>query len=164
NVISGNTTGVVIVSNATDSQVLNNRIGLNAAQTATLPNFNGVVLSGDNTSSIFSNLIVGNLGMGLYAVNGSHQDTIFNNTIGATFGNLVGFNRIGTDLTGSAAFNSATPGGVAVGMLVGAFNNSLVGNTIAGKAGPGTSATAAYVHLFGTGTAGNVLINNKIGV
>src|SRR5207302_529338 len=131
-VISGNTTGIAIVNGATASIVSNNTIGLNAALSNPVPNANGMVLSGDHNNTIDGNVIVGNLGMGLYAVNASTGDQIKNNNIANNhdFGlSLVGAGTSGN--TVSSNFISAN-GTAGVVLAAGAAGNIIGGVAAAG--------------------------------
>lgn len=152
NVISGNTNEGVLFTDAGTSGnvVIGNTIGLNAAQTAALPNAwagvqlnlaaQGSVIGG--TTAAERNIVSGNLRQGI-AISGA-----------GTSGNTVKENYIGTNATGTAPFANAWSG---VAVNTGAANNTVgPGNVISGNANQG-------VVLNGTGTTGNTVTGNCIG-
>lgn len=152
NVISGNANEGVLVTDAGTSGnvVTGNTIGMNAAQTAVLPNaFAGVqvnlaaqgnVIGGSSAAD--RNIISGNLKQGI-AISGT----------GST-GNVVRGNYIGTNLAGTAPFPNAWSG---VAVNTGAADNTVgPGNVISGNANQG-------VVLNGMGVSGNLVTGNFIG-
>jgi parallel beta-helix repeat protein len=128
-----------------------NRIGTNAAGDAAMPNNGpGVELGRGSSDTLVGvnqeegrgspNLISGNNGDGI--------------RIQGSWGNHIGANRIGTDLSGSVALPNHGPG---IHMHQGAQNNTVSDNVIAGNEGDG-------VYLEGEGTSGNRVRGSHIGV
>ena len=165
NVISGNAAGGVGISDAgtTGNLVERNYIGTNAAGTADIGNGDGCVggagcpgvelyngATGNTvggTAADVGNLISGNSNYGV------------NLRDAGTNGNLVAGNLIGTDAAGAAPIPNA--GGVGVGF--GAQKN-VVGGTTADAANVISGNTVAGIELIGTGTSGNLVEGNHIGV
>ncbi len=158
NVISGNDGSGVEIGGSTaivsGNVVLGNKIGTDTTGTATLPNFEGVLIqNGANANTIggtvsgAGNLISGNSDNGV-EISGS-----------GTSGNVVLGNLIGADVHGAAALGNGANG---MDILGGASSNT-VGGTAAG-AGNVISGNSNYgLSLTGTGTSGNVVLGNKIG-
>lgn len=86
NIISGNSHTGLIVS--TNSEIMNNIIGLDSSQTVAVPNYTGVRIQADDVSFgnhnwDYANVIAGNLGSGIEIVgDGTERVWIFNNIIG----------------------------------------------------------------------------------
>jgi parallel beta-helix repeat protein len=162
NVISGNMdAGIWITGEGVDAnQVINNRIGTNAAGTAALPNtFVGMyVISGASENRISGNVISGNTGEGLRIAGAG------------TTGNLVTRNAAGVDLSRKTAlpngFAGVTIFNGATGNIIGGKNpndgNLLSGNGTVGLAvaDAGTSGNVVYGNSIGMDTAGNHAIPN----
>jgi hypothetical protein len=159
NLISGNATlGVSVFGNS--NVVAGNRIGTNAAGTATLPNATGIHIDGANntiggTDSGARNLISGNRGIGV---------DIFG---AASTGNRVQGNFIGTDVNGMSALTNSS--GVQVsgsGNLIGGTDpgagNVISGSTLNGILISGTGVTLNTVqgNLIGTNADGTAAISN----
>lgn len=142
NIISGNSVGVQIDSQAHDNAVLSNYIGLNQAGTGIVANGTGVRIDG------------------------------FNNTIGESFSsrNVISGNSVGIEVRGITATNNtvhrnivglgpdeATPFGNknAITIADGASSNVLWLNTVAGN-------TTGGIDIIGDTTVGNVLRRNLI--
>ncbi len=161
NVIAGNTWGVFI--NANDNYVIGNTIGTNAASATGLGNsVAGVHMNGGangnqigGTPSGWGNVISGNGGPGV--------------VIDAASGNIVEYNRIGTNLDGTAALPNAT--GVliqngaswnVIGTAERAFSNLISGNTGTGVVidGAATHDNAVYANRIGTNLAGTAALPN----
>ena len=158
NIISGSTfQGLVLRDPGTrNNSVLGNYIGLNAAGTAALPNswvginiFGGAQsnhIGGANPSAF--NVISGNTLQGI-----AISDT-------NTSGNVIDGNYIGLDPTGAAAISNGWSGvdifGGASGNFIGTTNVG-VRNVISGNGNNGVS-------ISGTGTSGNVVVGNYIGM
>lgn len=152
NVISGNTfEGVLVTGTGTsENKVTGNVIGLNAAQTAAVPNVlagvqvelgaQGTVIGG--ASAAERNIVAGNLRQGI-AITGT-----------GTSGNTVKGNCVGTGPTGTVAFANGWSG---VSVIGGATNNTVgPGNVISGNANQGVVVNNA-------GTGGNIVSKNFIG-
>ncbi len=152
NLISGNSVGVHIFGTAGNT-VLGNRIGTDAAGTASVPNSVGVWIDAGANNNIggtttgAANLISGNSIDGI--VIGSSQAT----------NNAVQGNFIGTDVTGTMALGNARDG-----IFVNAAANN---NTVGGQASTGTNVISgngrAGVHINGSGSSNNSVIHNRIG-
>ncbi len=149
-VISGNTQyGVWIINGGTTGNVVEgDLIGTNADGTGALANGNGVDIAygaSDNTiggnSPAAGNVISGNTNEGVVI------------TSPGTMGNVVAWDDIGTQLGGIYAVPNFT------GVLIegGASNNLLNNNVIGGSSWDG-------VEITGSGTSGNELFYNSIGV
>ena len=153
NIISGSTSGagINLSINASNTQVLGNYIGTNAAGTAALANKNeGIFIeSAGNTIggavAGAGNVISGNGGIGIYISGAS-----------AT-GNTVAGNHVGVDASGTQALGNQTNG-----IRVHSANNLIGGttpaarNVISGNAHQG-------IYIDGTQASGNVVIGNYIG-
>ena len=150
NVVSGNLgSGVVLSGLGTSGNViLGNYIGLNAAGDTAVPNFGeGVELNGDASG----NTIGGSAPGAGNVISGNAFDGIGMFT-GAT-GNFVLSNIIGADPTGTFAIANQGNGIT----LNGAPSNQIRGNLISGNGFEG-------VEIFGSGSTGNVVAGNRIGV
>lgn len=161
NLISGNSTGVLIESIGTeDAIVQGNLIGTDASGSAAIGNDTGIYLSffdgtqiGGNTPGA-RNVISGN-GTGILFTNGASDS-------------LVQGNYIGTDITGSAAVANSI--GISVDLNA---TNNLIGGTVAGAGNliSGNSiginvrfASQNFVqgNLIGTDAAGTGALGNSI--
>jgi titin len=168
NLVSGNDTwaGVYLVDAGTaDNRIQGNRIGTDAAGTAPLGNSpDGVRLQGgasNNTIGTDADEVAdaaeGNL------ISGNVQSGVVLNSAGTT-GNVVAGNRIGTNVTGTAAVPNQQHGVLIVGGAssnrIGTdgdgVNDTAERNVISGNVGNG-------VLLTGAGTANNVVAGNFIG-
>ena len=152
NLVSGNGSSGVEVNGAgsTGNAVLGSRVGTDLKASRALGNgLAGVLISGgaaDNTVGGVGagDLIAGNGGAGVEVVGAGSTGTV-------VFGNLIGTNGV------SAVANS-------VGVLIagGAAANS-VGGTASGSRNVISGNTADGVEISGSGTSGNVLVDNSIG-
>ena len=148
NVISGNgDAGVLLTGGASVNVVRGNQIGTDAAGTAALANTTvGVVVNSSSFNQITHNHISGNASHGV-EITGA---TAANNT--------VQLNRIGLNAAANAA---VTNGGDGVFIHNGAFNTLVGGinfeNNISGNTGAG-------VRMSDTGTSGNAVDSNTIGL
>jgi parallel beta-helix repeat protein len=164
NIISGNAAdGVMISGVGTSFNTLDgNLIGTDSSGAIALGNQNdGVdILLGASDNTIGAptpgdeNVISGNDVAGV-----SISDA-------GTSGNLIGLNLIGTDLDGEAAVGNLQ-GGVTI--YGGATDNSIGtqsdgGNFISGNGFDGSVGAFAGVAISGTGTSGNVVQNDVIGL
>ncbi len=173
NVISDNYVGVLITdSNIGTSDVLveGNLIGTNAAGNAALPNTQFGIQIGDaspsdpetgntigGTAAAAMNLISGNAGAGVELDGAS------------TYGNLVEGNFIGTNLAGNAALPNSGPGVLIVagpgnGIGTGAPTNNTIGGDVVGAGNLISGNTGDGVEISGTGTTGNVVAGNLVGL
>lgn len=153
NLIGGNTNQGVGIYNtgSTGNTVQNNRIGVNAAGTAALPNTGeGVVIQeGAASNFVRGNLISGNNRMGVNingaGTNGNHLS-----------GNTIGLNPAGTAALANSGAGISVSGG-AKNNLIGESGLGMLANVISGNTGYG-------VVLDGPGTSGNVVFNCVIGL
>jgi titin len=169
NLISGNTTAGVAISGVSSSAnlVASNFVGTTASGKSALPNGVGVAISGGTanviggTTSAAANVISGNASTGI-----SLSGTSVTRT-------LIRGNKIGTDLSGSAAIANATgveisggSSGNVVGGAVAADRNIISGNTTAGVAisDAETSINLLAGNFIGTSTSGQAAIANGIGI
>ncbi len=155
NVISGNGfNGVFIINGGTTGNlVLGNKIGTDVTGTAALGNSqSGVVIGSGPTANTVggtaagaANVISGNGYVGVY--------------LGATTGNVVLGNLIGTDVNGTTNLGNTKDG---VGIFSGAAANTIGGTaTGAGNVISGNGIDGVY--LTGSGASGNVVLGNLIG-
>ncbi|MFQ3679189.1 MAG: right-handed parallel beta-helix repeat-containing protein [Pseudanabaenaceae cyanobacterium] len=165
NVISGNDIGVYINSfTATGTQILNNRIGTNAAGTAALGNNREGVLSFSGNTTVEGNVLSGN---GLDNILGQAEGV---NLVGN--GNVVRGNFVGTDATGNTNLGNKGHGiglfgsGNTVGGTIPAHRNVVSGNTLAGilLSSTGASGNTVLGNYIGTNAAGTAAIANMVGV
>jgi hypothetical protein len=161
NVLSGNSQyGIFITdSNTTGNVVLGNYIGTDATGMNPLPNaVAGVTIDTGSSANLIGgtnagagNLISGNLGNGIL-MRGSN---VVNNTVQGNF--------IGTDATGMNPLPNAVAG---VTIDTGSSAN-LIGGTVAGARNVISGNLLSYdcgVFLAGSGTSGNVVEGNYIGL
>ena len=160
NILSGNTEyGVILTSNTTANVVLGNYIGVNASGSLMVSNELGGAFLADGaignaiggTNAGAGNVVSGNLGNGIL-LRGS---SVFNNTIQGNF--------IGTDATGTNALANTVAG---VTIDTGSSSN-LIGGMSAGARNviSGNNLNVDYgVIVAGTGTSGNVIEGNYVGL
>jgi titin len=167
NLISGNGGfGIILGFNGMPGQAANNNviagnfIGTNAAGTAALGNaYDGITvgIAADNrigtnadgvSDALERNVISGNAGSGV---------SIF---YGQSTGNVVAGNFIGTNVNGTASVANG-PAGVSIGM--GASDN-IVGGTTAAARNVISGNFGAGVEISGSGTGGNVVEGNYVGL
>ncbi len=156
NVISGNS-GAGVDLSAPSNLVAGNLIGTNPAGTAALANAaDGIRVIGlgagntiGGTTAAARNVISGNAGQSGIQVGGSNAK----NTI------IIG-NYIGTDITGTVALANA---GIGVWIQGGTTGNT-IGGTTAGELNIISGNTTEGVQISGTGTTGNKLFGNYIGL
>jgi parallel beta-helix repeat protein len=167
NLISSNLVhGIYISGAASGNTVCGNVIGLNAAQTGTLPNQYGVTLFGGQANAIglplpnYGNLISGNSQSGVWVVNGGSRHSICNNLIGTTAGGASGLGNVR-----GIYLNSATK------ILVGGdtLANPLARNIISGNSQEGIylngNSNTVAGNYIGTDPSGSVsLTNGSFGV
>ncbi|MFN8537282.1 MAG: fibronectin type III domain-containing protein [Thermomicrobiales bacterium] len=131
NVVGNSIGGIIVGANNSgivqDNRILGNYIGTNAAGTAAIPNWSGVV------GSPAGNLISGNV------ISGNSQSGIaMTYTVGAAHDKIVG-NIVGLNATGTAALPNVNYGmqfssmiGLTIGGTTAADRNVISGNTLAG--------------------------------
>jgi parallel beta-helix repeat protein len=159
NVISGNTADGIHLFAGGPVKIQGNYIGTDVTGAAALGNGQeGVSASGGNngkadntiggTTAAAGNVISGNGDAGVLVVNGT--------------GNLLGFNRIGTNAAGTAALPNL------VGVRIAAAGNTVQDNLISGNTNQGVLIAAANNKLLrntiGLNLAGTAALPNAIGV
>jgi uncharacterized membrane protein len=180
NVISGNNQwGVYIVADAgfafsqQNNIITNNKIGVNAAGNAALPNgSHGVLISDNSNNNIIGpgNIISGN---GSKKNTGVYGVFISGNRTGGGYisGNQVKGNKIGTDASGNSAIPNTGAlnvgsGGVGIGKSQGTLIGGPTasdGNQISGNQEYGVTAKDDSLGSV-PGITGTVIQNNRIGV
>ncbi len=159
NLVSGNGvrpaggSGIILDGpQAHGNMIQDNLIGTDAAGTKALPNLgDGVSLENTVGGTVAGtpNVVSGNVISG-NRFNGIHI------ALGATAGNQILGNRIGTDASGDAALGNGTSG-----ITVETPGNTIGGNDISGN-GTGASGNTGLT-LKGSGADGNVVQGNFIG-
>lgn len=150
NVISGNgSSGLLLQSNAQNTVVARNIIGLNAQASAKVGNGSyGLYLPNGNNSAIGGNGI-GNV------IAGNGQDGIFisgSSTNNAIYGNFIGVNQSGSPNLGNSMFGVHIS--LAPGNIIGDAGNGR-GNLIAGNGADG-------IYVIGESATGNAIRANSI--
>jgi hypothetical protein len=167
NVISGNgLAGIYISDSGTmHNVVVGNLIGTDAMGTSTWGNgWQGVGI--ENGASF--NRIGGPEPWERNIISGNGSDGVcIDSHIGNTTGNVVVGNYIGTDVSGMAALPNRWTG---VGIELGAFNNVVKGNLIAGNdwvdvviLDPGTAYNTVVGNLIGTDVTGSRALRDPAG-
>jgi len=120
NLISGNTSAGIAINGtkSTGTQIMGNLIGTNVSGTDSVPNANGIILIGAN-----STVIGGNTALKRNVISGNLQAGIVMNGTG-TRNNSVKGNYIGTNITGTNYLSNHT--GI---MLKSKSNHNLIGGT-----------------------------------
>jgi titin len=178
NVISGNTrNGVYLLGNAVgvgNNLIQGNHIGTNAAGSAAVPNFNGILIGGSSDNTIggavagAGNLISGNSNYGVEL--GITTDNLYNR---------IEQNYIGTNAAGTAALpnlvgvvlnqsSANTVGGAAIpgGPTLSSLRNVISGNTLYGIVitGPAAQFNSVEGNYIGVTGAGSAALSNGIGI
>ncbi len=156
NLISGNIgTGVGIGTPTTMARVRGNRIGVNAAGNAALPNTTyGVYVRGTDV------VIGGNTAGSINVISGNGRDGI---GMSDTASNVVVYNnRIGTNLAGDAAIGNAEDGVSVRGndIVVGPLTNLISGNGSSGITISAATGVNVLGNRIGTNLAGNAALGN----
>jgi titin len=163
NLISGNTSHGILMFQGTGNQVQGNYIGTDSTGTRALGNFVGVTIDGG------SNNIVGGTAAGAGNLLSGNLAGVL---IRGSSGNLVQGNKIGTDVTATAALGNGIDG-----VEISGGSNNTVGGTAAGAGNlisanredgvlilPGSSGNLVQGNLIGTDVNGNALGNGSNGV
>jgi hypothetical protein len=158
NVISGNTgDGILITgSAATGTLIQGNFIGTNKNGTSALANGGG---AGVEINGAGSNTVGGTTATARNVISGNQSDGIEIHSAGAT-SNAIQGNYIGLDKNGTNAVTNGVDGVVILG---GATGNT-IGGTASGSANIISGNTGNGVDISGTGTTGNVVEGNTIGI
>lgn len=168
NIISGNNqNGIAISNSSTNSQILGNYIGTNAAGTAGIPNaFNGIQIF-DSPGTIIGgsqagarNLVSGNSGSGVQINGNASNNQVLGNYIGT---NAAGTAAIGNGVWGVDVFDSSDN---SIGDDAPGARNLISGNGIQGVSIRGNSArNKIQGNYIGTDSSGNAAIpNNASGI
>ncbi|MBP8239193.1 MAG: right-handed parallel beta-helix repeat-containing protein, partial [Saprospiraceae bacterium] len=156
NIISGNISEGIFARGVSNLSVFGNIIGLNAAETAALPNGrNGVAITNSSSCTI------GNLAGGHNTISGNGINGI-NLTVIAAGGTRVEGNRVGTDPTGMTAlpnvgdgiFLSDSPGAVIDG-------NILSSNGLNGLEAINSGSLAVRQNTIGLNDSGSAALGNS---
>jgi ELWxxDGT repeat protein/parallel beta-helix repeat protein len=155
NLASGNDFGIGVVSpTTTGTLVQGNRVGVNGAGNAALPNArDGVLLWGAGATTLRDNVISGNAAGGVWVLEGG--------------GHTIRGNRVGTDASGTLDLGNATNGlwiSNATGILLGGTTAG-AGNVISGNGQHGVIITGGGGHrlegnTIGTNAAGTARLAN----
>ena len=163
NVISGNATyGIEITDMSTGILVAGNLIGTDSAGTVALGNgLGGVVVSSAGNTIGGQVAGAGNVISG----NNTSPDAGIEITGAGTSSNVVQGNLIGTDITGTTAFDgSGNPLGNFIGVEIdsGASGNT-IGGTTTGSGNVVSGNTYDGVEITGSGSSGNLVEGDYIG-
>ena len=160
NLISGNVGDGVFATGVTNTQVVGNRIGVNAGGTSALANGQfGIELDNANTTTVQGNVLSGNHESGMQ---------VEGNTTGTTF---LG-NRIGTTADGNGVIGN-TVAGIYLGGVddttIGGPNpgdgNVISGNDVGINVGPGAQGTKISGNNIGTNAGGTAaLVGSEWGI
>ena len=155
NVISGNRIGVYVSSGTTGTVVSGNKIGTTVRGTAAVGNAGGGVAV---TFGASANTVGGTAAGAGNLISGNNSFGVLINGFGTTRNAVLG-NRIGTDVSGTAAVGNAGDGvligGRAVANTVGGSTAGAI-NLISGNRGNG-------VRIDGVGSSGNAVRGNRLG-
>lgn len=154
NLIAGNGWAGIDVVNSDLTTIRGNTIGLNASQTAALPNYYGVTLSSSlnnfigGTTAGTGNMIAGNTRQGIFVAEGCLNTSIR--------GNFIGVNSAGQ------ALGNGMDGIVvqyAMETNIGGINDTYE-NTIAHNGGNGIAIVSAYAKVMGN----KIYANSGLGI
>ena len=152
NVISGNLdSGIYLEGNASNEQISGNFIGTDATGRNSLPNGNGVVVTGPGgnmiggTSPADRNVISGNAGSGISIAGGSAGNTAIGNFIG-------------TDFSGEHATAND------VGITIDAGSGNVIGGAAPGDANIISGNSSIGIQISNSKATGNVVLGDLIGV
>lgn len=156
NLISGNDYGVVIVADATFNHVEGNYIGINAAGDAALPNAASGVFIEDLATA---NVIGGTSAASRNIISGNGDEGV--TITGGAYDNIVQFNYIGTNPSGTSAIPNQFEGvdideDSAFCGCTDATGNLIADNLISGNGSSG-------IEIQDPTTAFNIIVRNKIG-
>ncbi len=162
NVISGNGTAGVVLTDTSANVIEGNFIGTDATGTAPVSNVgDGVQILNGSTGNV-----IGGTAPGAGNVISANRGDSGGVVVVASSGNLVEGNYIGTDVHGTTAMGNLGDGVV---LASGATGNTVggtaagAGNVISGTTASFTSNTIAGVAITDAGTSGNLFAGNFIG-
>lgn len=167
NIISGNlNVGLNLVgSRARFNRVLGNYIGTDVTGTASVPNFQGVVMLGAPQNRIggdgpgMGNLISGNASVGIQIFNDA---TVFNgqpmfDPPGVASGNVIQGNLIGTTADGAGRLGNAQ------GIFINDASANLIGGTTPGAGNVVAGNRSIGIQILGDNATSNAILGNFIG-
>ena len=160
--------GVGLTLTGDADTVAGNLIGLNATQTAILPNAVGISLHTTNTTiggttQAAANIISGNTGDGI-DLDSSAGNRLYGNLIGSVAGGALGNGGDGINVVLAAPTATTGTGSLALADTIGGITAGLP-NLIAGNAGAGIAVTNNYGAYTGLAIRGNqILGNGKLGI
>jgi len=154
NLISGNSTYGIEMSDAISNQVEGNLIGTNAAGNAAIPNGTGIYLTGFARG----NLIGGTIPFTRNVISGNSGDGITFTGVNNGFNGVIG-NFIGTDAAGTTSLGNGANG---VSILNGSHANA-IGDSSAGAGNVISSNGLNGINISGVGANGNTVRGNLIG-
>jgi hypothetical protein len=163
NVSSGNAAnGVFLFGTGTEhNHVLGNLLGTDATGTASIPNFNGVLISGGAARNEVGGIARGSGNL----ISGNRRDGVAFFS-GATDNHVVG-NLIGTDISGSADLGNGNNGILVSsgGQIIGGTHPQ-AGNVVSGNDFAGvnifTSSNTVQGNFVGTDVSGREAIPNRV--
>ncbi len=156
NTLSGNINDGINIygSGASGNLVQGNLIGTDPTGTIALGNgVHGVLIYSGATNNTVGGTSAS--ARNVISANGSIAVSIHD---AGTSGNIIEGNDIGTDITGANALGNKSDG-----VLIAAATNNVIGGTAAGAGNVISANTADGVHIYGTGTSGNLVEGNFIG-
>lgn len=148
NLISGSNTDGVLITQAMNVNIINNKIGTNLSGTLAIKNVgDGIDIENTDTLLISGNVVSGNSLNGIYV--GNSENIIINN------------NYVGTDATGITAIKN-TLDGISLENVV---TVSIHDNVVSGNGGDGiylsnVTTLSFYNNLIGTNGQGDAIISN----
>ncbi|SIO06103.1 hypothetical protein SAMN05444166_2250 [Singulisphaera sp. GP187] len=167
NIISGNRgVGIYLVGpGSVFNHVMGNYVGTDVTGTASVPNFQGVVMLGSAQNLIggdtpgMGNLISGNASVGIQIFNDA---TVFNgqpmfNPPGVATGNVIQGNLIGTDALGTGRLGNAQ------GIFVNDASGNLIGGSTPGAGNVISGNRSIGIQILGDNATNNAILGNFIG-
>jgi uncharacterized repeat protein (TIGR03803 family)/parallel beta-helix repeat protein len=154
NVVSGNSGDGIDLNGVSNTTVQGNYVGLDVnGSTAKANGGSGVALFTGATSNTIGGLVSGARNI----ISGNSGDGIY---LGGVSNNLVQGNYVGVNVAGSGAIGN---GSIGIAVLGGAQTNTVGGNVAAAR--NVIAASGFYdVAVAGTGTSGNIVLGNNIGL
>ncbi|AWM41150.1 FG-GAP repeat protein [Gemmata obscuriglobus] len=167
NVISGNTSGGVVLQDAgtTGNLIAGNYIGIDAGGTTAVPNPAGVLING-----AANNTVGGTVAGARNVISGNASHGVSIQSPGTT-GNVVQGNFIGTNAAGTAAVGNASgvvvtfgPANNTIGGTTAGSGNVISGNTALGVQLATVTGIVVAGNYIGTDPSGTAAVANGLGV